>query len=379
MTILHIHDRVGSYGGGEVYVAHLREGLLARGLQVPVLYLVGDRAPHLAEPDHYYAPKPHGLWSGFRIKQWLGPLLDRVRPDVVHCHTLFSPAGMAWLCARVPTVFTLHSLHMLPRTYGPEPMTLLGLYDRLLRRVMRFALTRVAMWVAPSEAFAQEIRGEGYDRVVVVPHFTEKRPVGPSDSSDDRTILFVGRLSEEKGVEPLLETLTLLREDSWNAVIVGAGPCGAAMQARVTREGLASRVRFTGWLSGAELDRLYRAATVVVVPSIVKEAFGLAGIEALAFGKPVVGFDAGGVREWLIEGRTGFLVPQHDCRGLADRLRQVLNDPALAHRMGTEGRRLVDERFRLAPYVAQILSVYESVTARGKAAPGLARTYAYRN
>ncbi|MFO0730632.1 MAG: glycosyltransferase [Nitrospiraceae bacterium] len=123
-------------------------------------------------------------------------------------------------------------------------------------------------------------------------------------------MLFVGRLSAEKGIEVFLDALPLLRAQSWRAVVIGEGPLEAPAKQRVVQEGLADRVRFAGWLSGADLDREYERAAVLAVPSTVKEAFGLVGIEAMAFGKPVVAFDAGGIREWLQDGKTGYLVRQ---------------------------------------------------------------------
>jgi len=378
VTILHIHDRAGRYGGGEVYLAQLRAGLRLQGHQCPVLYLTPTGSECDPGEEMWCERKPHGLFSGFGMRRWLEPLLETIKPDVVHCHCLFSPVSLAWLCKRVPTVFTLHSLHLLPRRSGCEPMTALGQYERLLRRVMRPALRRLASWIAPSEAFAEEIRGEGYQRVTVVPHFTDKRPSSRDDRTEGETILFVGRLSAEKGIEVFLDALPLLRAQSWRAVVIGEGPLEAPAKQRVVQEGLADRVRFAGWLSGADLDREYERAAVLAVPSTVKEAFGLVGIEAMAFGKPVVAFDAGGIREWLQDGKTGYLVRQGDPSDLATRIDEVLQHPERARAMGEAGQRLVEERFRVAPHIHSLLRVYEKA-ARNGSMGAVPEAYAYRN
>lgn len=379
MTILHIHDRVGRYGGGEVYLAQLREGLRQRGHHTPVLYLTQEGTETNLGSDEHCARKPHGLLSGMRMKQWLGPLLDRIKPDAVHCHTLFSPFGMAWLCRRVPMVFTLHSLHMLPRKAWREPMTVIGLYDRLLRQLMRPALKGLALWIAPSEAFAREIRNEGYRNVAVIPHFTGKRPTQAIGRVGSRTILFVGRLSAEKGIEEFIESLTYLLDQPWHAVIVGDGPLQNRVRNLIQKQGIASRVRLTGWLSGTDLDQQYRDAQVVVVPSVVMEAFSLVGIEAMAFGKPVVAFDAGGVREWLRDGRTGYLVEQGNCRGLAERIRALIENPSRAKMMGEEGKQVVEECFRIDSHLERVTQVYEEVIHRCRNGALSMGAYAYRN
>ncbi len=379
MTILHIHDRVGRYGGGEVYLSQLREGIQRLGHRSPVLYLTETGTERDLGADAFCAPKPHGLLSGLRMRRWLGPLLEQLKPDVVHCHCLFSPAGMAWLCARVPTLLTLHSLHLLPRTTGSEPMTVLGLYERFLRRLMRPVLRRLTGWIAPSEAFAGEILGEGFEGVSVVPHFTDKRPSAQARGPERGRILFVGRLSAEKGIEALLDTLALLHARSWHAVIVGEGPMEAYAKARVERESFGERVTFVGWCAGTALDREYERASLVVVPSTVMEAFGLVGIEALAFGKPVAAFDAGGVREWLEEGRTGYVVRQGDCAALAARIDALLEDPDSARDMGEAGRRLVEARFRLESHLGHLFLRYEEAVRRRIPGRLPAESYACRH
>ena len=116
---------------------------------------------------------------------------------------------------------------------------------------------------------------------------------------------------------------------------------------------------FAGWLDKTGLDQLYRSATVVVGPSMVLEAFGLVGIEAMAYLKPIVAFDAGGVREWLSNGETGFLVEEGNIDGMAKRIDTLLESPRLARKMGMEGRRRVDAEFRRKIHLERLTAVYE--------------------
>jgi len=107
--------------------------------------------------------------------------------------------------------------------------------------------------------------------------------------------------------------------------------------------GIADRIQFTGWLDDPE--SCFADCDVVVFPSRWQEPFGLSGAEALAHGVPVVAFDTGGVREWLDDGRGGFVVPEKDLQAMADKLDTLASDSALRREMGENGRRLILERF----------------------------------
>ncbi|MFO0768801.1 MAG: glycosyltransferase [Nitrospiraceae bacterium] len=106
------------------------------------------------------ASEPHGLFGGFGMRRWLEPLLETIKPDVVHYHCLFSPVSLAWLCKRVPTVFTLHSLHLLLGEADAEAHDGSGAVRRLLQRVMRPALRQLASWIAGEARGGNS--GEGY-------------------------------------------------------------------------------------------------------------------------------------------------------------------------------------------------------------------------
>jgi glycosyltransferase involved in cell wall biosynthesis len=100
---------------------------------------------------------------------------------------------------------------------------------------------------------------------------------------------------------------------------------------------------------------------MVVIPSLIPEAFGLVGIEAMTFGKPVVAFDSGGIREWLIDGETGFLVKRGDIRGLGDRISQLLKEESLAREMGKKGKERVEKFYRKDIHLKKLLAIYEEV------------------
>jgi hypothetical protein len=103
-------------------------------------------------------------------------------------------------------------------------------------------------------------------------------------------------------------------------------------------------VRFHGFVPSGELKNFYQDASLLAVSSVWPEPFGLVGQEAMFYGLPVVGFDAGGIREWLLDGENGFLVGWKDIDGLALRIEQLLRDKDLGRRLGARGRELVSQQ-----------------------------------
>jgi type III pantothenate kinase len=124
--------------------------------------------------------------------------------------------------------------------------------------------------------------------------------------------------------------------------------------------GVEDRVRFTGWLDAGQLAQQLADASVVVVPSLWPEPFGLVGIEALAAGRPVVASATGGIGDWLEDGVSGLSVPPGDAGLLAAALNELLADPARQAEMGLAGKHAVQERFSPERHAAVLLEAYEA-------------------
>jgi glycosyltransferase involved in cell wall biosynthesis len=127
--------------------------------------------------------------------------------------------------------------------------------------------------------------------------------------------------------------------------------------------GLRERVRFRGVAYG-DMPTLYEQADIVVYPTVGDEPYGLVPLEAMSCGRPVVATRSGGIAETVIDGQTGFLVAREDIVGLADRVAALLDDPALARRMGQAGRERVNSEFSPGPFLDALLHRYAAATAR---------------
>jgi glycosyltransferase involved in cell wall biosynthesis len=121
--------------------------------------------------------------------------------------------------------------------------------------------------------------------------------------------------------------------------------------------------RRLGRLPNDEVLALYAGADVVAVPSVIPDAFSRVILEAMAAGRPVVGTDVGGTPELIQDGETGLLVPRHDPAALAAALERLLDDPALAARLGAAARRRVETRFSPEASLERLVALYTAVRA----------------
>ncbi|MFP4476430.1 MAG: glycosyltransferase family 4 protein [Desulfatibacillaceae bacterium] len=180
------------------------------------------------------------------------------------------------------------------------------------------------------------------------------------DVEKDIDVLYVGRLSVEKGIKTLLEAAKSLPADK-RVVIVGDG--GLRDRLERTAAGLSCRVEFTGWIDNDDLPATTRRARVQVVPSR-SEPQGRVVLEAMACGVPVIGSDTGGIGEMISHGKNGWLFPPGDSKALAGLLAKALADPVVLETMGVAGRTTA-ESFSIPRFETRLAEMVEDMIARG--------------
>jgi glycosyltransferase involved in cell wall biosynthesis len=295
------------------FVADAVEHVRARGIAVEV---VGP-----GEFPGFGLTYGHGVMGNLRRRPWLALFVPallagfvraarRLEVDLLHAHWL--PSG--WVASRTGVPYVV-------QVWGTD-VELAQRAPRLARTVLRGA----RLVIAASSALAESARELGADRVEVIPSGVELPPEVGEEASPAE-VLYAGRLSPEKGVEELVEATRGL-----NLVVAGDGP-------------LRSRVpQARGFVPHDELQRLYARAAVVACPSR-REGFGVACLEAMAHGRPVVATRVGGLRDLVVDGETGLVVPPRDPEALRLALERLLADPSLRRRLGSAGRRRAKEGF----------------------------------
>jgi len=232
------------------------------------------------------------------------------------------------------------------RCGGLSPVSMLRDYRE--QRVRQRLLRTCARVLTISEHMRRECIAQGVDptQVHTIPAFAPPvaGPIERQGATGDRLhLLFAGRLEQLKGPHLLLEAIGLLEQQDrarLRLTMVGDGReygrCAGLAQELRTR---GAEVVLTGWKSQADCLELIRTADLLVVPSIWPEPFGLVGLEAAAVGVPALAFALGGIPEWLLHGRTGFVVEAPpSAAALAQAIGACVADPGTLRRWGTEAR-----------------------------------------
>ena len=292
-------------------------------------------------------------------------LLRRLRADIHHFH-FPNPTGDVsyWFSgARGKIVVTYHSDIV-------RQSTILPLYRPFLWRLLRKA--DVILPTSPSYVESSEYLRPFRDKCEVVPlgvdlHRFERREAIEARAAEWRAewkapmVLFVGRLRYYKGVDVLMRAA---RRIEGRIAIVGDGPYENILRIMHRDLDLGDRVVFLGAQSEFDLLALYRAARVFVLPSTLRsEALGLAMIEAMASGSPVVSTELGTGTSWVNQHDvTGRVVPPGNPAALAEAINAILADDALAERYGCAARARVEAEFSHQVMARRVLRVYERIT-----------------
>jgi len=295
---------------------------------------------------------------------------DLLDADLVHCHTWYaSLAGfMAQVLYDIPLVVTVHSLEPL-RPWKEEQ---LGRSYRLSAWAERVALEAADRVVAVSNQSKGEILAHFNlppERVAVIHNGIDLKTWKPSPATATRQlygiegdyILFVGRVSRQKGMVHLLEAMKHVEPG------VRLVCCASAADTPEVEREIAAKVRETPrclwidrFLREEQYVELYSHCAAFACPSVY-EPFGIINLEAMACARPVVASAVGGIPEVVVPGRTGLLVPPADPGALAEALNRVLRDRALARQMGLAGRRRVEEHFSWTSIAARTRQMYEEL------------------
>lgn len=386
MRVLQVHCRYRLPGGEDAVVE--REAALLRAAGHDVETLVVHNPESARTTAVALAAAPWNRAAAGRVREQA----LRVRPDVVHVHNTWfalSPAVLrAVRSAALPTVLSLHNYRLscvsanfyrdgapcfdcLGRSPAP------GVRHRCYRgsaaasaavaatvevaRLRRVWQRDVDAFAIPS-ARARELlvqSGVPASKAHVVPNVVADVP-GRAEPAASSTVLYVGRLTPEKGLDVLLRAWTAAPPPGLRLVVVGGGPLD-----EVVRSAAGSGVELAGRLAPGEVVQRMQAARALVVPSVWDEPFGLVVAEAAAAGLPVLAASSGALPELLAaSGSTGWLVPPGDAAAWGAALASLASG-SLADDLEAAGRRArsaYELHWSLERGATRLVALYDSVT-----------------
>ena len=378
-------------GGQNVYVDEVSRNLARRGYTVDVFtcrtspaesevinWAPGVRVVNLSAGPAEFRPKDQ-LWPlmpAFRNAFLQFMLHDEVRYDLIHSNFWMSGWVAIELRRRlgIPVVQIFHAMgktkHRHQGAVDTSPSERITVESEIIREVDRLIAQCPDEWSELVNDY-----GADPDRVVVIPSAVNTRMFRPIPRDQARryigldangpVIVYVGRMLPRKDMRNIVRAAALLvREESTTSargaplppvtlLFVGgetsepdpiATPEIGELQRLAAELGIAEHVRFVGKRQ-QDMLRYYYSAGDVAVTTPWYEPFGLTPLEAMACGRPVIGSAVGGITFTVADGTTGFLVPPRDPASLADRLYQLLSQPALGERMGKAARARVEREF----------------------------------
>jgi alpha-maltose-1-phosphate synthase len=386
------------YGGAGVHIDYLsREVAKLIPVEVRCFGSQSTRTPGLTVKGY----GAHAPWIERTDAKLRSPLsafetclsfaADPPNANVVHCHTWYTHYGGVLIKQGydLPLVITTHSLEPL----RPWKQEQIGLGYRMSSWIEKTALEMADALIAVSEGMRRDLISHfriEESRIHLIYNGIDVDEYRRTDSTDrllrygiDPTVpyvLFVGRITRQKGIHHLLKAAEYL-DPSAQLVLAAGQPdtkeIGDEVEAAVRslRETRGNVVWIREWVETATKIQLYSHASVFCCPSIY-EPFGIINLEAMACGTPVVGSAVGGITEILIDGVTGHLVPleQSDrspfealeprkfAQDLASRISDILRSPSTGRAMGEAGRKRVEEIFSWATVARQTVDLYRSLT-----------------
>ena len=242
-----------------------------------------------------------------------------------------------------------HDSHLIS---GWQSLILLNLRRRKL-------FHRINRWIALSEAQKDLHLKMGFpgEQVSVVPHFYEPK-APPPPAAPMGPVLFLGRLSPEKGCPDLLQAwahASLGPRELW---IGGTGPEEERLRRLASAQ---SSVRFLGFLNPVEQSETWSKSSFAVIPSIVPETFGMIVLEAWARQRPVIAYRIGALAETIEDGVDGLLVTPGDVEGLARAIQRLASDPSLNQRLGQAGHAKLRQRYSHNVWLGRMEKIYASL------------------
>jgi colanic acid/amylovoran biosynthesis glycosyltransferase len=302
------------------------------------------------------------------LARGLRALLRRRSYDIIHCH--FGPNGVkgifyrekGLLDGKLLTTFHGYDVSTYPRRYGSACYKPLFEQGDFFTANTTYTAERMMQLGCPKHRIVKLPVGVDLGRFTFAEHTLKQ--------GEEVRVLTIGRLLEVKGIEYGIRAIAQVAADYPNIRydIVGEGRLRKRLVRLAQSLGIAERIRFHGAQTQDRVLELYAQAHIFMLPSVVaksgaQEGQGLVLLEAQAAGIPVISTRVGGIPETVLDGQSGFLVPQRDANALADRLSYLIAHADQWPRMGRAGRDYVERHYDLANLNDRLVEIYRALLA----------------
>ena len=320
-------------------------------------------------------------------KRKITELLEHKKPNLAHLHNIYHQLSPSILGAikrkKIPIVMTLHDYKLTCPVYtlmrdgkiceeckggkyykvvqnhctkGSRAKSVVNMIEMYLHHTVFRVYNQVDVFISPSRFLKHQIEAMGFPgNIVHLPNFINAAGYEPQYEPQENSLVYFGRLSEEKGVATLVEAVKGLNIP---LKIIGDGPQKELLVAKCAQEKI-DNVKFLGYKTGKELLEEIRRSAVVVIPSEWYENYPRSVIESFALGKPVIGANIGGIPELVNDGETGYLFEPGNSQALREKIQLVIENRQFISAMGRNARRFAETELNPEQHYQQLMEVYQ--------------------
>jgi glycosyltransferase involved in cell wall biosynthesis len=352
------------FGGGETYLFNLADELQAGGHDIRIFTSDNGYREHTLKTDYTFSIAHTRIgWAfcslfNFQSLRALKKVLEDFDPDVVHINSLSNEVSpsVTWALKKYPTLLFVHSQYMF-MTEKALPLTK-KVYAYINVVAKKKIIRNVDLVLAPSSSLLKTIPTNQFFAKAVGLGIA---PLSYSPLTRFERLIFIGRLAPDKGVDVLLEALgeVVKIRPTVHLDIIGSGSEETHLKELVTQLSLDHNVTFIGYVERLRAMSYVRRATVLVLPSVYEEPFGLSGLEALFVGRPVIASRIGGIPEWLNE-TCGKLVTPGDVDELSVAILNILSDKNKLIKMSKVAHNHA-QPYSIQSHASKMKNIYQSL------------------
>lgn len=363
---------------------------------------------HPQNPDYpykeYFVPyvdynKPQGktdqlkaafnILYSFEAKNKFETLIRKVQPNIVHLNNFahqISPSILHVLRKyQIPAVMTMRDYKMVCASYsmlvkgkpcekcknekyyhcflqkctkGSAVKSAINTLEMYLHHKFLHIYDEIDIYISPSKFLKSKVEEMGFKHeVMYLPNFVDVESIHPLYESQEESIVYVGRLSHEKGIETLMEAV---KEVDVKLKIIGEGPLTESLINKSKKERI-QNVEFLGYKKGEDLQNEIKKSIFMVIPSEWYENNPRTVIEAFALGKPVIGARIGGIPELVKDWETGITFEAGNVNDLREKILSMLQNRERLQEMGKKAREFVEKELNPEMHYEKLMKIYEKL------------------
>lgn len=359
MKILIYNDWKTIVGGAERYIDNLIPHLTQKN---QILFIAAEDVLPLTELTD--AQRKISFWQKNKILiQFIKDQIEAFKPNVIHIHNMYFYTKSVLTAIKPYKPRTILTLHDLQYINMPKEKW----WKYYMKHMKRNALNSVVQsFVAPSFIIYKIAQFQFSNHISYLPHFidTQKWTFNNSLSNDKLKLLYVGNISQCKGVFFLLDVLKKLIADAHEVSLtfVGKGKHEQALQNEIQKQNLEDKAYITGYQTDKDIQQHFKNHFVLLFPSLCIESFGMVGLEAQASGLPVIVSNHGGIQEWASENETALMANPNDVQDWCSKINLLWTNKDLYQHIKYQAINQVKSKFKPDNHCETLHSIYSRLS-----------------